>query len=236
MLEQRIGAYFNRANVLRLAVGGTTSSEGALRIDRELRDFTPAYTLILYGTNDWNQSACNSDITPCFTQSSIQAMVRSAKARSSLPVVSTIIPANTGFDGRAPEDRNIRVTQQNNQIRDMCRAEGVPVAESYDAFMRASGGNLRGYFVDHVHPNDRGHELIAQSFFEAISRAAAGSTGYFLEPVMIGFAPPEQAFEVVRPATGRARAGFTPARAAAGERERARGGAFEVGTPSAFPR
>lgn len=189
-LEQRLVAQLNRANVFKDGVGGTTSDEGAGRIARSLSGFRPAYTLILYGTNDWNQSACNSDISRCFTASAIQSMIRSAKAASSLAIVSTIIPANTGFNARAPADRNIRVQQQNDQIRAACSAEGVPVAESFDAFMRAAGSNLRPLFVDHVHPNDRGHDLIAQSFFEAITRASAGSASYTDEPMLIGFARP----------------------------------------------
>ena len=32
------------------------------------------------------------------------------KANGSLPVISTIIPVNTGYDARVPPDRNIRVS------------------------------------------------------------------------------------------------------------------------------
>lgn len=188
-LEQRLAAHLNRANVFTNGVGGTTSIDGSERIGRTLSGFRPAYTLILYGTNDWNQGACNSTIATCFTAREIQAMIRSAKAASSLAVVSTIIPANTGFDSRAPPDRNIRVAQQNDAIRAVCAAEGVPVADSFDAFMRAAGSDLRSLFVDHVHPNDRGHDLIAQSFFEAITRAAAGQS-FGDAPLLVGFARP----------------------------------------------
>lgn len=197
-LEQRLAAQLNRANVFNDGIGGTTSNEGAGRIGRSVTGFRPAYTLILYGTNDWNQGACNSTIATCFTASAIQSMIRSAKAGSSLPIVSTIIPANTGYDARAPADRNVRVAQQNDQIRAVCQAEGVPVAESFDAFMRSAGSNLRSLFVDHVHPNDRGHDLIAQSFFEAITRASAGAASLGDEPVLVGFRRPGTRSEALR--------------------------------------
>lgn len=187
-LEQRLILQSNRANVFNSGIGGTTSIDGSERIGRALSGFRPAYTLILYGTNDWNQGACNSTITTCFTAREIQAMIRSVKAASSLAVVSTIIPVNSGFDARVPPDRNIRVAQQNDELRAVCAAEGVPVAESFDAFMRAAGSDLRSLFVDHVHPNDRGHDLIAQSFFEAITRASGASFGD--GPVLVGFARP----------------------------------------------
>ncbi len=188
-LEMRLVQQLNRANVNANGNQGTTSAEGAARIGPWLRDFRPAYMLILYGTNDWNTSACNSDIGPCFTASAIRSMIQQTKAAGSLPIVSTITPANTGYDARTPPDRNIRVQQQNDQIRSICQAEGVPVAESYNAFMTASAGNLRSLFVDHVHPNDSGHDLIAQSFFEAITRATGGNAASFGEPPEIAFAP-----------------------------------------------
>ena len=188
-LETRLVQQLNRANVSRNGNQGTTSAEGAARIGAWLRDFRPAYMLILYGTNDWNQSACNSDISTCFTQASIRSMVQQTKANGSLPVVSTIIPANTGYDARVPPDRNVRIQQMNDQIRAVCQAEGCPVAESYNAFMTAAGGNLRSLYVDHIHPNDTGHDLIAQSFFEAITRATGGNAASFGEPPEIAFAP-----------------------------------------------
>lgn len=174
-LERRLVQYFGRATVQKDGDGGTDSRDGAARISRVLRGARPAYVLILYGTNDWNQDECNSDIARCFTASSIQSMIQAAKALGSLPIVSTIIPVNADFDARSPADRNIRVQQQNAAIRGVCRAEGVPMAESYDAFMRAAAGNLRPLFADHVHPSDRGHDLIAQSFLEAITRSQASA-------------------------------------------------------------
>jgi len=188
-LEMRLVQQLNRANVNANGNQGTTSAEGAARIANWLRDFRPAYMLILYGTNDWNQSACNSDITTCFTQASFRSMIQQTKANGSLPIVSTIIPCNTGFNANAPPDRNERIQQMNAQIRSLAQTEGVPVAESYNAFITAAAGNLRSLFVDHIHPNDTGHDLIAQSFYEAITRATGGNAASFGEPPEIAFAP-----------------------------------------------
>jgi hypothetical protein len=48
----------------------------------------------------------------------------------------------------------------------------------YGAFQRA--GNLPSLFVDQVHPNDAGYDVIAGAFFEAIThgRVGAGSAGF----------------------------------------------------------
>ena len=189
LLEQRLRGYFGRGSVINRGATATRSTEGVGRIQRNLGLTNPAYTLILYGTNDWNQSACNSDITTCFTQASFRSMIQQTKANGSLPIVSTIIPCNTGFNANAPPDRNERIQQMNAQIRSLAQTEGVPVAESYNAFITAAAGNLRSLFVDHIHPNDTGHDLIAQSFYEAITRATGGNAASFGEPPEIAFAP-----------------------------------------------
>jgi lysophospholipase L1-like esterase len=168
-LERLLVPHFNKAQVSKDGEPGTTSDRGAARITRSLQRFRPAFTLVLYGTNDWNTSACNSDIARCFTATSIQTMIRNIRAQDSHPIVSTIPPANTGYDTRAPEDRNLRVEQMNAQIKEVAAAERVAVADTYVAFARAAQGDYKRYFVDHVHPNDAGFELIAQSFFEALS-------------------------------------------------------------------
>jgi lysophospholipase L1-like esterase len=145
--------------------GGGTSADGAARIARDLELLQPAYTLIAWGTNDWN--ACGDPRT-CFTIPSLRSIVREVKKASSLPCVATILPANVGYDERAPASRNVWVAQANDLIRAMAREEGAVVVDVHAAFLRQP--SLSSLFVDHVHPNPDGHRLIAQTFFEALTR------------------------------------------------------------------
>src|SRR5206468_3708601 len=92
-LEDKLIAHFGRASVPSEGVEATRSNSGADRIDASLRRVRPAYTLILYGTNDWNVSACKNT-PPCFTIDSLRDIALSARGASSLPVLSTIIPAD----------------------------------------------------------------------------------------------------------------------------------------------
>lgn len=157
-------------------IGGTTSRQGSLRLPNSLNRNRPAYTLILYGTNDWNESECNADIAPCYTGTMIGRMINEAKLHDSLPFVATITPANTGFDDRAPAERNIRIDQQNQQIKAEVAAQGAVLVDLYAALMNA--GPLNTLFVDHVHPSDRGYDVISDEWFRAITRArAAASSG-----------------------------------------------------------
>src|SRR5206468_2620822 len=65
-LQSRLTAFFGRGQVVNEGADATRSNRGADRIDDSLRRARPAYTLILYGTNDWNVADCKNN-PPCFT-------------------------------------------------------------------------------------------------------------------------------------------------------------------------
>src|SRR5262249_13840969 len=90
-LRTRLSGYFGEAQTMNEGLYGTRSFEGAYRIDAVLAADQPAYTLILYGTNDWNEKHCQSQF-PCYTIDSLRLMVREAKAAGSLPFLATIMP------------------------------------------------------------------------------------------------------------------------------------------------
>ena len=118
----------------------------------------PAYTLILYGTNDWNDAEPSAR-TRLLLHDREPAEHRSCRraGRRSLPVLATIIPATPR---PLPAAAAQRVGGRMNELirpwpaRKAARwptPRGVPRA-------RANPDRL---FVDHVHPNDRGYEIIA---------------------------------------------------------------------------
>jgi lysophospholipase L1-like esterase len=170
-LADKLRQHFARATVIIEGLGSTKSNQGAERIDGVLNANRPAYTLILYGTNDYTQTECNNVRkldTTCFTISSLRDIVLSAKGGMSLPVLATIPPVNEGYDFRAPPQRNDWVEAANIEIRALAREQNVPLAEVEQGFMSAGDTSL--LFVDSLHPNAQGEEIIARAFFEAIRR------------------------------------------------------------------
>jgi lysophospholipase L1-like esterase len=177
LLAQNMGG---RHHVINDGVEGSKTDAGYYRIERSLRINRPAYILILYGTNDWNKNKvpCTPG-SPCSTVDNLRFMVQAAKAVKTLPVISTIIPSNPNMN---PPERNEWVVSMNDQIKAMARQEGAALADSYGAFMKA--GNLPSLFVDHVHPNDAGYQLIAGAFFIAIARPPAATSSGRGMPVL----------------------------------------------------
>jgi lysophospholipase L1-like esterase len=184
-LASKLQAHFGRATVINGGVGSTRSDQGALRIDDPLNAERPAYTLIFYGTNDWNRSECKrpSQLSgECFTIGSLRDIILSAKGSSSLPVLATIPPCNEGYDFRAPAQRNVWVSAVDVQIRDLAREQNVLLADLEKAFL--ADRDVTRLFVDHIHPNAEGEEIIASTFLQAIAhgtRTGAAFTGAVMD-------------------------------------------------------
>jgi lysophospholipase L1-like esterase len=119
--------------------------------------------LILYGTNDWNVFECKAS-PPCFTIDSLRDIALSARGSRSLPILSTIIPANP--NGALQPERNEWVATQNVKIRALAKELNIPLADPEPLFTKDPSFD-RLYF-DHVHPNNSGYDHIAEAFFQAI--------------------------------------------------------------------
>lgn len=164
-LQEALQRHFGRGAVEVDGLGGSKSDDGAERIYGVINRVRPAYTLILYGTNDWKR--CEQQV-PCYTVDAVRSMIGAAKAIQSLPIIATIPPVNPNEN--LPE-RNDWITRMNVAVKAMAQQEGVPVADVHGGFTRAAGTGheLAALFVDTVHPNDRGYLIIADAFFRAIA-------------------------------------------------------------------
>jgi lysophospholipase L1-like esterase len=181
-LASKLQQHFARATVINGGVGSTKSNQGALRIDDPLSADRPAYTLIVYGTNDYGQSECNSVAklaTTCFTIESLRDIILSAKGSSSLPVLATILPVNVGYDFRAPQQREDWVEAVNVQVRALAREQSVVLADIEKAFL--ADRDVTRLFVDHIHPNAEGEEIIAITFLRAIAHGTRTGAAFMGE-------------------------------------------------------
>ena len=61
-LEAELRAYWGKAELRNEGQSGTRSNAGEGRLDGVLARVRPAYTLILYGTNDWNELECKVEL------------------------------------------------------------------------------------------------------------------------------------------------------------------------------
>ncbi len=167
-LEDRLNFFWGGEHeVVSRGVDGSKSNSGVGRIDFSLNRERPAYALIHYGTNDWNDRDCRVVGPPCFTIPSLTAIIQTAKGRQTIPVLATIIPVNVNFDARVPQSRQDWVHGMDEEIRALAEREGAILADMEPAFL--ADPDLRSLFYDHVHPNDKGYGLMADVWFRAIT-------------------------------------------------------------------
>ncbi|HEY7512263.1 MAG TPA: SGNH/GDSL hydrolase family protein [Vicinamibacteria bacterium] len=168
-LQAMLAAHFAGAEVVNRGNDGTNTWEGAERIGRGLDAILPAYSLILYGTNDWHDPVCQ-DTPPCHVVDNLRRMVDEVKAAGSLPFVATLPPVNPALN---PAGRNDWIRAINDAIRAMAREEGAFLVDMHAAFTRQP--SLPALFDDHVHPSEAGRRLVAETFFEAIAHGRSGA-------------------------------------------------------------
>jgi lysophospholipase L1-like esterase len=162
-LQTLLEQHFGGALVRNRGASGTNSFEALERFSRNIDANEPAYTLILYGTNDWNDPECQDD-PDCYTVDNLRTVVRRVKALQSLPFIATLPPVNPAL---TPAGRNDWVAAVNDRIRAMARDEGAFVVDLHATFMRQP--SLPPLYLDHVHFSPAGHDLAATAWFEAIA-------------------------------------------------------------------
>jgi lysophospholipase L1-like esterase len=84
--------------------------------------------------------------------------------------VATLPPVNPALN---PAGRNDWIRAINDAIRAMAREEGAFLVDMHAAFTRQP--SLPALFDDHVHPNEAGRRLVAETFFEAIAHGRSGA-------------------------------------------------------------
>jgi lysophospholipase L1-like esterase len=173
-LQADLRSYWGAATVIQAGDPGTKSEQGESRLAGELSSHRPAYTLILYGTNDWNIARCRHQFE-CPTVDALRSMVLQARGAGSNPVLGTIPPVNPAYTDRNAAERNDWVSRINDLVRGMAESEGVTIAEIHADFMAEP--SLRDLFADDKHPNDAGYQVMASSWWDAITtpRSAASA-------------------------------------------------------------
>jgi lysophospholipase L1-like esterase len=166
-LQNLLGGHLGPAQVINAGQSARDSRNGAARIPgRNGLLQKPAYTLILYGTNDWHDQSCQTrPPIDCFTLGSLRTIIEEVKGAQSMPVLATLPPANPALN----DGRNTWNDPMNELIRGLARSEGALLADLSAAFK--ARGNLPALFADEVHPNDAGYDVIAETLFKAITGA-----------------------------------------------------------------
>jgi acyl-CoA thioesterase-1 len=144
-------------NVIVTAIGGENSVQGAERFERDVLIHKPDLILIDYGLNDrgcglekayiaWNQ------------------MIKLAKDKGIKVILLTPSPDQTVNYS----DPSNELSKHADQIRKIAAENEIGLADSYQAFsiLYADKEQLSKYMSQVNHPNELGHELIANEILK----------------------------------------------------------------------
>ena len=140
-------------NVIVSARGSETSDGGISRFKKDVIQFLPDLITIDYGLTDRTLSLGKS-------RNNLYSMIGSAKKSGIKVLLLTPTPA-ARVDINDPIDP---LNQQAEQIRDIAKASGVGLVDSYAVFKRyvQEGGNIADILSNKInHPNRKGHEMVA---------------------------------------------------------------------------
>ena len=162
-LESRLNSKFGPSTVVNRGVGGERTTTGLGRINSVLNADNPEFILIMEGTND-----AGSGRSPEFIAFNLEAMIDHSIAFGTRPIISTITPRL---------NRNSRVERTNDLIRPLAGEKGIPLADNYAAIISQPEPVFDSIYVDHVHFNDSGNDIIAQTWFNVINGLKGGDGG-----------------------------------------------------------
>jgi lysophospholipase L1-like esterase len=160
ILEAKLRAAGYDVVVLNKGIPGEKSFETDTRFLKVIEGAD--IVLILIGTNDILRPEGCPEPRHCRTVEHIAAMVEKALTANIVPLVSTVTPAQTGCNRNWA---NPHIQALNTQIYEMARARNVTIVDNHQAILDHGGGTL---FADCVHFQDRGYEVIAQQWYNAL--------------------------------------------------------------------
>jgi lysophospholipase L1-like esterase len=137
------------------------TTQGVNRIDSVLAAFPANLILIMEGTND-----IRGGLSVNTTRHNLQTMINKAKAAGVTPALSTLTPSNkAGSETLIPQ-------VWNPMIKSLASSNSLILADNYAATI-GSWGSLND---DGIHPNDAGHQVLANTWYAKIA-STISSTG-----------------------------------------------------------
>jgi lysophospholipase L1-like esterase len=144
-------------NTIVTAIGGENSVKGAQRFERDVLIHKPDIILIDYGLNDRKVGLEKA-------YSAWNVMIKQAKEQGIKVILLTPSPDQTVDFDNAEND----LKKHASQIRTIATENQIGLADSYQAFefLYSDKLELNQYMSQVNHPNERGHELIANELIK----------------------------------------------------------------------
>ncbi len=149
-------------NCIITSIGGENAIQGAKRFSKEVLCHKPDVLFIDYSLNDRKQ-----DIVK--VRKSWESMIKKALKKNIKVILFTPTPDLT----ENILDENTPLELHANQVRALAAKYKIGLADSYSIFkeMAQKGVVLKDYMSQNNHPNEKGHQLVANEIYTWFSAA-----------------------------------------------------------------
>ena len=144
-------------NIILTCIGGENSEQGAARFKKQVLNHKPDVLFIDYALNDQRISIEAS-------RKAMESMIKGGLKKKMKIILLTSTP-----DQRIGiMDKDTDLQKLNNQLIDLAKKYQVGLVDNYTAFQKlfSSGGKIADYMSQVNHPNEKGHQLVANGIMK----------------------------------------------------------------------
>jgi len=167
LLEKKLQKAGWKAEAASVGVGGQTSAQGAARLGDVVLPARPTHVVIMYGINDsWiDKDKSASRVSVADYTSHLKKTIARLRQDKIAPLLMTPNPV---LAPKYPAERNVTLKKYVEAVRTLAREEKVPLVDVYARFgeLALEGTDLSTLFTDSMHPNPKGHAVLADLLFE----------------------------------------------------------------------
>lgn len=186
ILRDALVAKKQPANIINAGVGGNDTGQARARFEKDVLAHAPDIVIIQFGLNDSCIDLWDGKDKPRVTKEAyvenLKSFVETLRARNCAVILMTANPmrwtpqllelyGKAPFDVNDPWGFNLLNREYAQGVRDLAKTLDVPLVDVYQGFLDYSavpGQTAEDLLLDGMHPNDKGHALIAKWLMERI--------------------------------------------------------------------
>lgn len=192
ILQEELPRNGIEAKVINAGVGGNDTGMARRRFERDVLAVRPTVAIVQFGINDaavdvW-KGATSPRVSPERYAANLSFFVKTLKAQGATVVLMTPNPLRWTGKLRAiygkppyrpddPDGLNVALRKYVDLARGVARRERVALVDifaAFEAYGRRPGRSVGDLLLDGMHPNAKGHELVAELLLAEIAQVQRG--------------------------------------------------------------
>jgi len=181
LLQDELPARGVPVEVVNAGVGGNSTEAARARLEKDVLGRSPVLVIIQFGINDsaidvW-KGATTARVPMSRYEENLRHFVQTLKARKAQVILMTPNPmtwtdtlkkmyGKPPYDPEDPDGFNLLLKDYAAVVRKIAQDESLPLVDVYRLFK--DYGNVSDLLLDGMHPNEKGHRLIADALLKQI--------------------------------------------------------------------